>query len=128
MNEALNTLQQFAVEIKEALVDVAPDVLVLVLQVMRIDALQQLVIGVVFLVPVFLTVPHIVRAIKKLVAAKYVSEQDEALWVVVPVTTCSVLFGLIGTLNLLNVWNWVGLFAPELRLAHDLLNKVMGAG
>ncbi len=33
---------------------------------------------------------------------------------------------LINVCDLLNVWNWVGAFSPQLYLAHQLLVKVVG--
>lgn len=59
------------------------------------------------------------RELERLTGEFTLIEHPEWLFAVFPLT-----FAGLFAIKLLNVWNWVGLFQPQLALAHDLFVKL----
>ena len=116
-------LQEYAVELVEAVKGIAPDALQVAIQITRINAIGDLFaaaglsVGLVF----------VVRAIRW--ALGKMEEDDLAVgptFVVVGGSIGGLFAGICAAAILLNIWTWVALFSPELRLAHDALVKLVG--
>lgn len=130
MNEAVTTLQAFALEVKQALIDVAPAALDLALQITRINALQQIVVGLFFAIGAIILVRISVNTHKLINSDDYYQKrrnmEDDTTKVIVTASFGGI-FTLVASLLLLNVWNWFGVLSPELKLARDILSKVLSS-
>lgn len=61
--------------------------------------------------------------------ASYSDKKDESAWIGIQaicfIVSCLMAFWCVT--GLLNVWNWVSVFAPEIAIARDVLEAVKGA-
>lgn len=117
-------LQQYAAELVEAVKGIAPEALALAVQITRINAIGDVVIGVVLAAAASIAIPQLLRLHR---AAKADPDSVGLLFAVVFGWFGTVVVGIFAGICLLNIWTWVGLFAPELRLAHDALTRLVGA-
>lgn len=117
-------LQQYAVELVEAIKGIAPDALAMAVEITRITAIGDIILGVVFVVAIRLAIPQLLRLHRAIEA-----DPDAVGLVAAAVFGWfgTVVVGIFAAVCLLNIWTWVGLFAPELRLAHDALARLVGA-
>jgi hypothetical protein len=82
-------------------------------QLHRIDCIQQILIGLLALVMGLLGV-HWLRAIKQIT-------DDLMMITMMMLKIFMTVIGLIAAATiLLNIWNWVGIFDPQMGLAHTL--------
>lgn len=115
----LDALQNGAVEVAGQAVKYAPDVTNAMLDVIRIDNLQSLIWGTVFLLLFILSTIFMYITTKKCL-----SGSDWSGWyVLIFPTFIGSCTGLSTTL--LYIWTWVGIFQPKLYIAHLLVEKVM---
>lgn len=117
-------LQTFATELVQTLTSMAPDALALATQIVQITAIQQLVSGIVCAIVAVILFPHVVRATKSAFDISHDNVSDIFLCIFGSI-------GLVVTIGfsidyLLDVWVWVGVFNPELRLARETLMKLIG--
>lgn len=117
-------LQQYALELAEAVKGIAPEALAMAVQITRITAIGDIALGVVFVVAIRLAIPQLLRLHR---AAKADPDSVGLVFAVVFGWFGTVVVGIFAGICLLNIWTWVGLFAPELRLAHDALARLVGA-
>lgn len=119
--DMLDALQNGVIEIGNQTLKYAPDIQQALLAVVRVDALQHLVYGVVAAIVVKWSYESIKKGCELNKQDKY--SVDGAGHVIAGVMLG--VFSLVSvTFTLLDVWCWAGLFDPKIYLAHKLLDKV----
>lgn len=128
MNEKL---QDFALDLvkslQQAAVQYGPEALQLVLNLRRLDALAQLASGLIAVAVVFLFF-KVFQYLQCRWTLKEISEND--MEIPLGVAYMALVLGIIGCSiwaisDLLDFWNWVGVFRPDLAIAHDIYEKVI---
>lgn len=122
MNEQL---QAYAVELVEAIKGIAPDALDMALRITRISAAGDVLAAVAALA----LIAAFIRPAKW--ARRQVEQDVIALgptFVLVIGGIFCLAAGTVAVLTLFNIWTWVGLFSPELRLAKDALRALLAGG
>jgi hypothetical protein len=117
MSSILGKLEVAAEQIAQTLVDAAPEAYAFALNVTRWESIGYLVVGVACAVLAywgFRWAQHLIYN-----SGSYDLEELGGFGV------GTVAFGLAcaSAINLLYIWNWIGAFAPELRLARQILGK-----
>lgn len=125
MNELASKLVGYVEAFEEAAINLAPDALELALTIVRLDSIGMLLTGAVVLsisLPLAILLARV--AIREF--EKYVMEQRDLMVfgggigsIILSITS---LFSLI---LLLDFWNWVGAFAPHIKLARDVLERMI---
>ena len=111
-------------DIREGIIDIAPEALDLALLAVQVDSVASLKDGAFYALVGWLIYKAGVK-----IGDKYGNDKDcHAMPTVVPKVIAGViggLFGFIGVKTLISVWYWTGVFAPELWLAHEAVTKVL---
>jgi len=110
VNQVLNQINQIGHQY-------GPETLSLALATVRITALNQVIGGVVSLavgVAGLLVIPHFRR------------HPEITLLIEVAYAIVAGAF-ITGFIYLLNAWTWIGLFSPQVELAHQIVNKLLGS-
>lgn len=109
-------LLQYITATEELLAKYGGDVADLALNVLRIDAAGNLLVGFALL-GVLLT---IALNIKKVAALERAATGNSAATVIFGIITLTTT-GIFTTAKLFNIWNWVGLFWPEAYAVHKFI-------
>ena len=114
LTEMLTQLQEVAKTITEKLIVAAPDAIDMVLWVKRIEGMQFILIGLVFL---------ILATCAFYMAKKFWKDDSEES----ALAMSGISFGLctISFVFIFNLWNWVSIFKPELTIAREIMNSVL---
>jgi hypothetical protein len=116
MNDLVSAkLVQIADQIQSTLVAKGPEAVNLMLAATRIDAIQNLIWGAVFIVG------GIICIYVSFKSYKYCKE-------ITFLTFMFALFGMsaiiTGVLGFCDIFSWIGIWHPDIYIAHQLLNKV----
>ena len=113
--EIANELVKISNQIQQKISDMAPIAKEAALAVYRIDSFQNIIFSLLC----------IAISICCLSIIKWLYKNDIDSGFFVPLLyVASVIAGLIGLFELFNVYNYIGLFHPELVIAHDIIAKV----
>ena len=123
MDNTIQEVDHLARELAASLTSIAPTVWNTMCEIKRVDSIGTLTVSlIVFIITSSAFTYSVIKLMKCLIDDDFY-EGREALYVVL------VGILLIPTLfsggNLLNVWNWVGVFDPSLAVAHDIATKVL---
>lgn len=129
-DKTLHMLNGWATQLQHALVNAAPKVWDVLVQVKRVDCIGNLtgtVVGCVVLLIVAAKLWQNCRTYWKRTETDY----DDALKVVAVFSGLGAVgcggFSLGAFLfTVLNQWVWIGVFYPQLAVAHDIISKVTG--
>lgn len=102
----------------ELATEYGPEVMDMTLEVVRINAIQELVIGFAVSVATAVIIMVTFRVTKKFEGI----EKDMPR---IMMATIAFMFGAIGIYRLFIIWNWIGVFNPKLKLAHDILQSAL---
>jgi hypothetical protein len=94
-----------------------------VLTVVSINVIQNIVGGLVVLIICLVSSRYFHIYYGKYKILSYGDREMEGV-ITIASLAVAVISGLISGIILLNVWNWVGVFHPNLYLVHELVNKV----
>lgn len=119
-------LAEYLEAFEAAAVDMGPKTLELALQITRVEAIGSLVLGLFLAGVVALMAFVIVRGVGLMRTRDFHDEGIGSSMIagggIVGFTTL-----LFAAELLLDIWNWVGAFAPQIKLAKDILDKVVGS-
>jgi hypothetical protein len=120
---------QVAAELVEELRQLAPEALETSLHVVRLEAIGQIAVGLACVIITFFGIRTLLWAVRR---AKKEAAEDEVgimfvfhVFGVIGISLVPVVAGISAADKLGNVWNWIGIFEPELRLARYVLGKVL---
>lgn len=119
-------LETLATQLAQSLVDIAPEALDVALKVTVLRGAGNLLIGVILAFAAILLWPVVARAYKHDRENPY-STDTKHMFILVFGSVgvgCAILFAAI---TLLDIWNWIRVFAPDLALAHDVLARFTAA-
>ena len=116
-----DSLQTGVAQVGGAVVKYTPDVVEAGLTVVRIDAVQSIVTGLVCL-GLFVSCVLKIRECNKI---ECYWDSCNVPFVGISSVICLVVSGCIAAVCLLNVWVWAGLFEPKLYIAHKIIEGVM---
>lgn len=125
MNELASKLAGYVEAFEEAAINLAPDALELALTIVRLDSIGMLLTGAVVL-SISLPLAILLARVAMGEAEKHVFEQRDLM--VIGGGIGSILLSITSLLSLmllLDFWNWVGAFAPHIKLARDVLERVI---
>lgn len=128
--EMLDQLQHGAVKVGEAIVQYSPDVTDAMFWVVRLNAIQNLVLAIAVLVLSAFGFWYAASLSKKIKALPEDSWNSSAKamdltmgkWVTRVVSSFPLV---ISGASLIDVWNWVAVFEPKLWLAKQIINQVL---
>lgn len=123
--KALSDVEALATQLQKAVTAHAPQAWEIAKTVTRVDAAQDL-FGVVICLVVFIVCTCF--------ATYSFKKYDQARWDVefVPGFVCfassifSTVSGVMFLIGITNVWGWIGLFLPQIVIAHQAMQKVLG--
>lgn len=108
-------------KIQQGVVSHAPQAMELALNVVRVNAVSELLSALLVAVVAGCGVRSLWR-----IAVKMKGENDDGPWPLMYLASIIPLIALVqAAFTLLGAWNWVGVFYPELRLAKDVFDSVM---
>lgn len=129
LTEVIGDLQIVATQITNQLIAVAPEALALILKITMWESLGNLLTGVVTLALAVVSF-YITRfVLAKRRAAQHDRDFDgEMGWELLVGLSSLVTFalGVVTLATFLDIWNWVGVFSPEIKLARQALRAVLG--
>lgn len=115
MNEQLQAqLADILKAMQGAAAEYGPKALQLALEVRRWDAIGTIVLGLLLLAFGLFVASHVKRLWKN----------DGPAEIGAPLGVLTLCLWVAAGFYLLNIWNWVGVFRPEIALARDLLVKI----
>lgn len=120
-----NVTADLATRLAEQLTAVAPEVLEITLAVIRWTGASHLIGGVVALVISYVLIRLAVPLYRKSVGTKDPWEATDQEVGAVFLGLGGALSGVGAMVLLLNVWNWVAVFSPQLALARQVITKVL---
>jgi hypothetical protein len=106
------------------------------------NCVGNIVIGFIFLV-IAVSVPFIIRKVYRVLKSQETTTykgmnlkfddwddwRKETIYAIVFLSSIViVLTSLVAFANLFNIWNWIGIFDPQLRLAYDIYNAALKLG
>lgn len=125
----MNKLENTANSIVDKLIEISPQALDTILNIRRLEGLSELIPSLIYL-SFFITL--LVYIYKKVPEwnrkADWVNENKEAFLVIgsAALSGVSSVLLLVNFISLVNFWNWVAVFAPELSIAKDIMDGVLG--
>lgn len=128
LTEVIGDLQIVATQITNQLIAVAPEALALILKITMWESLGNLLTGVVTLALAVVSF-YITRfALAKRRATHDRDFDGEMGWELLVGLSNLVTFalGFVTLATFLDIWNWVGVFSPEIKLARQALRAVLG--
>ena len=124
-------LHEIAAELKKHVLDLAPQAWDLLKWVVRVEALQLLVPSVLaFLILPYVNIKYVwplyKRGLEEYKSGGMFDDEGEgkvgiSIFIMI-LSTAALIFASV---CLLDVWNWVALFQPEIEIAHRVYEKVM---
>jgi len=121
-NEDWNNINKIASQIKDVFTHYTPQAWEIVKQIKQIDSFYYLLIALIFTVVPLVALFFVPKLFKKLEGFC----DREAKWFIIIMYTSFVFFIFaVNVTDLLNLWEWVGAFNPQLAIAHDLVEKVL---
>ena|ERR1700733_3041603 len=122
LNAALGQITTILKGLQGLAVQYGPAAYQAVLAMRRIDALQPLVTGLIALIILAITLKYFFRELSLANKSDWTdSIHGVAVFITGFVGLCCAVTVMF---TLLDVWNWIGVFRPDLALAHDILIKV----
>lgn len=122
--EMLDAIQNGAAKIGDATIEYAPDVADALLWVVRIDSAEPLLAGFALLIGVIFCIKPMKQAWKW--AKKYSLESDGLSYVAISPLVATFCAAALETFRrLTDVWNWIGVIEPKLKVAKMIVDGVM---
>lgn len=128
----LEKLEELAQQLKEKATELGPEAWEAALQVIRFNAAQKLVysfLGIVILsaLSYWWWVPKYKEGWQARRDASRIDEEAGVLRMIYSAigVICTLAIVVIGCLELFDIWNWIAVFEPRLKLAHDIYEKLM---
>jgi uncharacterized protein YneF (UPF0154 family) len=123
--KALSDIEGLATQLQKTLTEHAPQAWEIAKEVVRVDAAAN-ILGIV--VAIIVSVGFIIGLRVSYKWFKATEEYDNFVPVAATTLTAigSVIMPIIAINLALNVWSWIGLFMPEIVIAHDAMQKVLG--
>jgi large-conductance mechanosensitive channel len=124
MNEITEQVVDLLTRIEAGLIDVAPEALDLAVNVVRFDAIGELIVGVITLIIGAVAVFWGIKLLNQYKGSidKYgFSEEDHKQFFGMVLLFISSIPVILFMVSWFNIWNWVALFNPEFALAKQIL-------
>lgn len=119
-------LEQKVVELIGQFQSLAAPGLDLAIRIVRVEAISDLVFGAIGALVTVLTIRIAKGRYRSHMAEHQGDDLIDVPHIVLPAALIIIFAAAYAGHGLLNVWNWVALFDPELALAHKLITKVAG--
>lgn len=138
VKENLDLVLAYTKQFIEAATSIAKQAYEIGLLTLRIDAAHSILLNVAGVIAVILIIRLIWTDWNRAQAKAALPENARSIWtnsagehmigmgfphVIVSIFAC--VIGFISTIGLLNIWTWTKLFAPELWLAHQAVEKLL---
>lgn len=119
-----NELSNKLVEILNQLQSSAPKATQLAIQVIWYDCVGNIIIGIICILPAILCAIYFIKLLKLFTDKNNYYTTDKYSFGMIGCGAAFTILSVCILINFLDIWNWVGIFHPDLTLAHNLLGKI----
>lgn len=114
-------LDVFNAKISEMVTQYGPDTIKLVINVFRVEAIQNLVYGFIGILILTATIYYCLKCFRSLVKK---GDEEFSIFLAIPAAIIGIPSFVCAT-AFFDVFNWIGVFQPEIYIAHKIFDKVL---